>query len=207
MESKTGIKSLFIFLIALVFSTSLFAQTTFEQLREKFKGDQIFFAEFTHTYLDSYTQESTNSSGEFWINTSSYKLTSEQQTIVVDGELSQVYDANRNRVIISEYEAEDDDFGVLSRMLSEKDEEYTSSESALENGNTLITLETEDDFATYLTVEIEVDTTLQPIKITAYDIAENIIITTFEKGAFLQNDPTLFDFNFPEDAEIVDMRY
>ncbi len=207
MESKTGIKSLFIFLIALVFSTSLFAQTTFEQLREKFKGDQIFFAEFTHTYLDSYTQESTNSSGEFWINISSYKLTSEQQTIVVDGELSQVYDANRNRVIISEYEAEDDDFGVLSRMLSEKDEEYTSSESALENGNTLITLETEDDFATYLTVEIEVDTTLQPIKITAYDIAENIIITTFEKGAFLQNDPTLFDFNFPEDAEIVDMRY
>lgn len=207
MESKTGINVFLFLFVGLIFSTSLSAQTTFEQLRERFNDDQLFFADFTHTYLDSYTQESTNSSGEFWINTISYKLTSEQQTIVVDGELSQVYDANRNRVIISEYEPEDDDFGVLSRMLSEEDEQYTSTESELDNGNTLITLVTDDDFATYLTVEIEVDETLQPIKITAYDIADNIIITTFERGEFIPVDPTIFEFVYPEDAEIVDMRY
>ena len=188
-------------------STSLSAQTAFEQLRAKFNDDRTFYAEFQHTYLDSYTEESTNSTGEFWINTTSYKLTSEQQIIVVDGELSQVYDANRNRVIISEYEAEDDDFGVLSRMLREEDDDYTSTESELENGNTLITLTTDDDFATYLTVEIEVDRSLQPIKITAYDIADNIIITTFSRGGFFDLEPSTFVFTHPEDAEIVDMRY
>ena len=46
-----------------------------------------------------------------------------------------------------------------------------------------------------------------PIKITAYDIADNIIVTTFTKGTFFVTDPSIFEFTHPEDAEIVDMRY
>ncbi len=206
MESKIGIKAVQVLFFGLMFSTSLFSQTTFEQLRSKFDDGNIFQAQFDHTYLDSYTQESTSSSGEIWINAVGYKLTSDQQTIVVDGVLSQVYDSNRNRVIISDYEADEDDFAP-SRMLSGIDETYTSSESVLENGNTLITLETDDDFAAFLVVEIEVDQNLLPIKITAYDIADNIIITSFGNGLFIEDEPSVFELTYPEDAEIVDMRY
>lgn len=188
-------------------STSTSAQTAFDDLRSKFNDSTTFYAEFEHSYLDSYTQETTRSLGEFWINPISYKLTSDQQVIVVDSMRSQVYDAHRNRVIISEYEPEDDDFGVLSRMLTQDDDSYTSSEGTLENGNTRIELITDDEFATYIRVEIEVDTMTMPIKITAYDIADNIIVTTFTKGTFFVTDPSIFEFTHPEDAEIVDMRY
>lgn len=207
MESKTANNSfLALFITVFVGLSSVNAQTTFDGLRAKFAEGQIFIAEFEHSYLDSYTQESTNTIGDIWINSVGYKLTSEQQTIVVDGELSQIYDANRNRVVISEYEAEDDDFAP-SRMLSGIDDTYTATESDLENGNTLITLETTDDFATFLTVEIEVNDSIIPVKITAYDFADNIIITNFKNGSFQSEDESVFEFIFPEDAEIVDMRY
>lgn len=207
MKSKTGIKPFLLLLIVGLFSVApVSAQSTFERLRAMFDDGQIFKAEFQHTYLDSYTQESTNTNGVIWIDSVGYRLESEQQTIVVDGTLSQVYDENRNRVIISEYEPEEDDFAP-SRMLSGIDETYTSTEAELENGNMQITLVTDDDFAAFLTVEIEVNRALQPIKITAYDIADNIIITTFNNGSFLDADPSVFEFTFPEDAEIVDMRF
>lgn len=188
-------------------STSTTAQTAFNHLRSKFSDSTTFNAEFEHSYLDSYTQETTRSLGEFWINPTSYKLTSNQQVIVVDSMRSQVYDAQRNRVIISDYEPEDDDFGVLSRMLTQNDDSYTSSESTLENGNIRIELLTDNEFATYIRVEIEVDAMTMPIKITAYDIADNIIVTTFTEGMFLATDPLIFEFTHPEEAEIVDMRY
>jgi len=208
MGSKTRINSVVLFLllfgVLIPFESS--AQTTFEQLRSRFDEGQIFKAQFSHTYLDSYTEESTTSDGQIWINAVGYRLESEPQVIVVDGTLSQVYDGSRNRVIISDYEADEDDFAP-SRMLSGIDETYTSSESDLENGNVLITLETDDDFAAFITVEIEVDANFIPIKITAYDIADNIISTIFESGEFIAEDESVFEFTHPEDAEIVDMRY
>lgn len=208
MELKIRIKPLLLFLfIASILSSSVYAQSTLKKLRQQFDNNHIFFTAFNHTYLDSYTNESTHSGGQFWLNTHSYKLTGEHQTIVVDGENSYVYDVLRNRVIISEYDADEDDFGILSRLLSEEDEEYTATEEQLKNGNTLITLTTTDDFATYTTIEIEVDTTNQPITIIAYDIADNIITTTFNQRTFSTADDTIFEFTYPKDAEIIDMRY
>ena len=103
---------LLIFFMLMGLSAPLSAQTNFEKLRAKFDAGEVFEAAFQHTYLDSYTQESTASDGQVWINKIGYKLKSESQTIVVDGELSTVYDGSRNRVIISEYEVEEDDFGA-----------------------------------------------------------------------------------------------
>lgn len=207
MELKTEIKlSVPFLLVGMLISTSISAQSTFKELCSMFSDSSIFYAEFEHIYIDSYTQERSTSLGEFWINNTIYKLTSEQQIIVVDGDLSKVYDASRNRLIISDYEQEDDDFGVLSRMLCEN-ENYTSFESTLENGNTLIVLKTEDEFSAYITVEIEVDFMVTPIKITAYDIADNIVVTTFSRGEFFNKQLSIFEFTPPEDAEIIDMRH
>lgn len=197
---------LLIFFMLMGLSAPLSAQTNFEKLRAKFDAGEVFEAAFQHTYLDSYTQESTNSEGTVWINEIGYKLESESQTIVVDGELSTVYDGSRNRVIISEYEVEEDDFAP-SRMLSDLDETYSASEKVMEDGHTLITLVTEDDFAAFNQVEIEIDAELKPLKITAYDIADNIIITTFSNGRFVADNGSIFELSYPEDAEIIDMRY
>lgn len=196
-----------VFVVATFFSETGLAQSpAFDELRKKFAEGQVFTASFEHTYIDSYTNETSTSEGEIWIDQVGYKLEGEHQLILVDGELSKVYDELRNRLIISEYDPDEDDFAP-SRMLSGLDDTYTPSQENLENGNVLITLTTDDDFEIYTTVEIEVNENLEPLKITAYDFAENILITTFQDGQFINRDEEIFRLEYPEDAEIVDMRF
>lgn len=205
--SKTWPKALLLFFGVILFSTtSLIAQTpNFDQLKERFETGEVFAAEFDHTYTDSYTEETMSSSGNIWIDRKRYKLQSEGQTVVVDGEFSRVYDENRNRVVIDYYEAEDDDFAP-SRMLSGIDSTYTVSEESTRD-QTKITLESTDDFAVFVRVEIILDRQNQPAKITAWDVSDNEIVTRFENGKFVEPQSGLFELEYPEDAEVVDMRY
>ncbi len=197
----------FLFLILITSTDTAIAQSlVFEELKTRFQEGVVFKADFRHTYTDAYTNENSTSDGVIWIDQNGYKLESDDKVIVVDGELSQVYEAFRNRLIISEYDPEEDDFAP-SRMLSGLDDTYTASEEKLSSGNTLITLITQDDFATFLTVEIEVNAQLEPLKITAYDFADNVIVTTFENGKFENRTEETFALNVPDDAEIVDMRF
>lgn len=195
-----------LFILFLGIGTPAQAQTRFDQLRAKFVQGEVFYATFQHSYTDAYTQETTVSEGNIWINQMGYKLTSQQQTIIVDGQTSTVYDTSRNRVIISEYEADEDDFAP-SRMLSELDETYTYTEKLLENNQAQITLQTDDDFAVFVQIEILLSKELKPLKITATDIADNLIVTTFSEGRFLSQPNNIFELDYPEDAEIIDMRY
>ncbi|MEQ9309028.1 MAG: outer membrane lipoprotein carrier protein LolA [Balneolaceae bacterium] len=198
---------LLLFLGILISIQHVQAQSSaFIELKTRFDESSVFHAEFEHTYIDAYTEESTNSEGLIWIDQKGYKLESDDKIIVVDGEISRVYEGSRNRLIISEYDPEEDDFAP-SKMLSGIDETYTTSEKKLSNGNTLITLLTEDDFATFVKVEIEVNKMIEPLKITAYDFADNLIITTFENGKFERLTDQTFNLDYPEDAEIVDMRF
>ncbi len=208
MDLMNSIKlTLSILAIVFFFSESALAQSeAFDKLRAKFAEGQVFSASFEHTYIDSYTNETSTSTGVIWIDQVGYKLEGDHQLILVDGELSKVYDELRNRLIISDYDPEEDDFAP-SRMLSGLDDTYTPSQESLDNGNTLILLTTEDDFEVFVRVEIEVDQNLEPLKITAYDFAENVIITSFENGEFIDRSETLFQLDYPDDAEVVDMRF
>lgn len=201
-------KGLIVFFVAiLISSTALLAQApTFDQLKDRFESGEVFVADFDHIYTDSYTKESTSSSGKIWIDQVRYKLESQGQTIVVDGETSRVYDENRNRVIIDTYDPEDDDFAP-SRMLSGIDTTYSVSEEKLDNNQTLITLTSNDDFAVFVEVEILLDAQLRPLEIRTWDISDNEIVTSFNNGRFFDPEAGLFELEHPEDAEIVDMRY
>lgn len=199
-----AILSLFIFSVFL--SGTAIAQTpNFDQLKNRFDSGEVFTAEFSHIYTDSYTGEVTASDGSIWIDKVRYKLQSEGQTIVVDGETSTVYDPSKNRVIVDFYDPENDDFAP-SRMLSGIDSTYAVSEETSGN-QTIITLESTDDFAIFTRVEIVIDDQLHPTKITAWDISENEIETVFSGGTFMDPAPGLFKVEHPDDAEVVDLRY
>lgn len=197
--------SLFI-LLGLSFSISAIAQTPqFNQLKEKFDEGQVFRAMFSQTFTDSYTGEVTQSDGQIWLDKIRYKLEADGQVVVVDGETSKVYDPARNRVIIDAYNADEDDFAP-SRMLSGIDTTYTVSEEKL-GSQTKINLVSNDDFAVFVRVEIMIDAQLRPLEIKAWDISDNEIVTTFTNGTFLKPENGLFQLEYPEDAEVVDMRY
>lgn len=209
MDLKTFSEKVPLFLVfgIIVSISQVQAQSTaFTELKTRFDENSVFHASFIHTYIDAYTEETVNSEGLIWIDQVGYKLESDDKIIVVDGEISRVYEGARNRLIISEYDPEEDDFAP-SKMLSGIDETYSASEREIANGNTLITLVTDDDFATFIKVEIEVNEMLEPLKITAYDFADNLIITTFSNGKFERLTDQTFNLEYPEDAEIVDMRF
>lgn len=206
MASKICKSFCFLLLFSLAATPAFTQSTAFDQLKAKFDSSTVFHADFNYVYTDSYTGESNVSNGEIWIDGIGYKLETDDQVLVVDGELSRVYDSIKNRVIISEYEVEEDDFAP-SKMLSGIDDTYSVSESRNDAGNVVIALETDDDFADYLTVKIELNDAGTPIRIMAYDFADNESITTFKNGAFIEKTEDMFTLIYPEGAEIVDMRY
>jgi len=184
----------------------VYAQTPqFDELKQKFDNGQIFHATFTHEYRDSYTGEESRSQGEIWIGSRDYKVESEDQIMVVDGEISRVYDGIRNRLLISDYEEEEDDFAP-SRMLQGVDETYRVEEAA-NSSSTLITLISDDPFAIFTMVEISLDQDGNPIEIQAVDQVDNVLITMFQSGQFIQETPDLFEMSIPENAERIDLRH
>ena len=194
-------------ILFLIGAASVSAQNkVFPKLRSNFANEKVFVADFEHTYFDSYTNESLASAGKIWVSSEKYRLDSETQLLIVDGETSRVYDEVRNRVIVSDYSEEDDDFAP-SRMLNGVDSTYTIVEETMKKEQTKIIMTTDDDFALYLRVEIVVDKDANPTSITAFDFSENKIVTTFKNGTFLPKNEELFVLKYPQDAEIVDTRY
>lgn len=187
-------------------ASPLFAQqTAFDKLKERFESGEIFNAEFSHQYVDSYTQDTVSNKGSIWVGEDKYKVRTQNQSVVVDGETSMVFDDSRNRVIMSKYEPAEDDFAP-SRILNGADSTYSIERQEQRQGRVYITLTSGDPFAVFKEVEITLSEELIPLKIFAQDQADNLITTTFKKGSFVAAEQSMFHLDYPEGAEIVDMR-
>jgi outer membrane lipoprotein-sorting protein len=185
---------------------SLYGQGNFfSQLKEKFEQGAIFNADFHHQSIDSYTQDTVASSGKIWVGERRYKVRADNQSVVVDGQTSMVYDENRNRVIISKYEPEEDDFAP-SRILNGVDSTFTVKTEEQRDDQIYIRLTSDDSFAIYKDVEIYLSNALVPQKIRAVDPVDNVITTTFRKGEFITSRENMFLLDYPSGAEVVDMR-
>lgn len=180
-------------------------QTPFEQLINRFEEGQVFHAKFTYEQSDSYTGETTSSEGALWVADDRYRVYSDRKTIIVDGENSRVYDENRNRVIVSSYEPEEDDFAP-SRFLSGVDSTYAVAEQRIEDENTIITFESQDPFSVFKSVEVTLGPGLIPLIIFTVDQVDTRSTTVFHSGSFKSEREGLFLMEYPDDAEVIDMR-
>jgi outer membrane lipoprotein-sorting protein len=192
--------------VLLIYPINLDAQTpAFDQLKQKFEEGYIFNAVFSHEYEDSYTGEHSQNQGEIWIGKDSYRVEGDEQIMIVDGEISRVYDGIRNRLLISDYDEEEDDFAP-SRMLQGVDDSYNVEEESV-TSETIIRLTSDDPFAIFISVEITIDNHGNPVLIRAVDQVENLLTTRFEIGQFQEADPDLFQMEIPENAERIDLRH
>jgi outer membrane lipoprotein-sorting protein len=180
-------------------------ENLFSRLRQKFEEGEIFNAEFEHQSLDSYTHDTVSSNGVIWVGKNRYKVRASHQSVVVNGKTSMVYDENRNRVIISKYDPAEDDFAP-SRILNGLDSTFSVQTEEKRNNHFYIKLTSDDPFAIYKKVEIYLTTNLIPLKIRAVDPVDNIITTTFKDGEFIDPRKNMFLLEYPEGAEIVDLR-
>jgi outer membrane lipoprotein-sorting protein len=184
-----------------------FAQETpeFDRLKSAFEDGRVFEASFVHEYNDTFTGEQQVTEGMIWVGKDRYKIHSGNNTMLVDGQVSRVYDASKHRVITSDYVEEDDDFAP-SRMLQGVDDSYAVDESS-EEAETLILLTSDDPFSIFLQVLIVLDADGLPLRIEAIDQVENELITYFQTGRFIQETSDTFRFQPPDGAEQIDLRH
>lgn len=176
-----------------------------QELRERFRSGKVFHAQFNHLYKDSYTGNTQQSSGEVWVGGNEYRVVSENQRVLVYEGLSRVYDENRNRVIISKYEPQEDDFAP-SKFLTGTDTLYTVANQVTNDDSVKITLRSNDPFTVFKSIHITLDPSLTPLRIQAVDQADNKVVTRFKEGTFIDRRDDIFDLNYPEDAKIIDLR-
>lgn len=199
--------SILLFFTAFIFTAAFHTKKPpFEVLKQRFESGKVLHAQFRYQFKDSFTNQTSTNTGILWISREQYKIKSSPQTILVDGETSKVYDANRNRVIISKYVEEEDDFAP-SRILNGIDSTYTvAAQKRVNDSRYLIKLVSEDPFSLYKSITIKLNAKHVPVEIRAVDRANNVITTTFINPSFIENQSDLFTITYPDDAKIVDLR-
>ena len=182
-----------------------FEETDLDRVKQMFEDGNVFHARMTHSFVDSYTGEEEITEGEIWISKNKYLIKAGNQTILVDGETSVVYNEVQNKVLISRYHPEEDDFAP-SRFFSGKDEVFAVSDVRVTNDHAEFTLKPDDPFEIFTSVTILLGGDLVPLEISAVDQMENNMSTAFNDAGFLDNSDGIFSLDYPEDAEIIDLR-
>lgn len=176
-----------------------------EQVRQKFRDGKVLHAEMTHQIIDSYTGESQVTEGVLWISKHQYKIQADRQAVLVDGETSRVYNEQQNKVIISDYEPEEDDFAP-SRFFSGPNDIFFVDAVEKKNDHIRFVLRSEDPFEIFTEVNILLDDRLIPVEIYAVDQMDNKLETSFRGAEYLDFSESLFELSYPENAEIIDLR-
>ncbi len=177
----------------------------FDTLRSRFANGELFHSQLNHSFIDSYTGDTLTTLGEVWIDKERYKLSMRTGLVIVDGNTSHVYNSEKNQVIISPYNADEDDYAP-SRFLHGSLSEYTIKNGPNNGKNSSVVMTSDDPFALFSAIEIELDDKALPIRITAVDQSGNTIISRFSFGEFLKQDAQVFTLNYPKSAEIIDLR-
>mgnify|MGYP005851489197 CR=1 FL=1 len=176
-----------------------------DQLIDTLENDNVLHTRFEYTTIDSFTGDTTGNSGELWLTTDSYKVRTTNSLLLVDGETSRVYDKMKERLIISKYNPEEDDFAP-SQLLIEVETVYNQIQEQ-QNGNTIIvTMSSDDIYATFKSVTIMMNSEAVPQQIEAVDQADNQIYTTFLDAHIIERNPTVFTINYPQETKIIDLR-
>ena len=194
-------------IVALFLGVPLTAQVNYLNLiQDKLRNGAILSAQFNHEFIDAYTKETSSNEGSIWIGWQQYRIETLGQIIVINGELSKVLDRGRNRVIISEYDSELDDFAP-SKIIGGLGNTYQVVDTKSRHNTQEFNLQSSDSFSTFEQMSIRIDSDLKPVDLSALDMGANRMQTSFSEVKYLPSSSNLFELIIPEGAEIIDMRY
>ena len=194
-------------IVALLLGDPLLALVNYLNLiQDNLRHGAILSAQFNHYFIDAYTQETSRNEGSIWIGWQQYRIETVGQIIVVNGELSKVLDRRRNRVIISEYDSELDDFAP-SKIIGGLGNTYQVVDTKSRHNTQEFNLQSSDSFSTFKQMSIRIDSDLKPVDLSALDMGANRMQTSFSEVKYLSSSSNLFELIIPEGAEIIDMRY
>lgn len=181
--------------------------TVLDRISTRLGQGDIFYAQMEHYFKDGFTDEEVTTEGEVWVAENGYKIITSGQHISVQNEVSTVYNRAENKVIISTYYPEDDDFAPSRLLGSYEDRFEITGVETPEEGLRRVSLASSDPFEIITSARLLIEAgSLLPQGMFAEDQTGNTYETSFRNGAFLPADEVDFTLEWPENAEIIDLR-
>ena len=192
-------------------ATAQDADDVFERLKDKYDSIESLRAEFSQTMSSSYMDEEATSRGVLVVQGDRYRVETEGQTLVTDGDVTWVYMPSQNQVLINDYNEDEQTFSI-SEFLFDYEENYDASQVALTQlGGTrhfvlTLTPKKDDAFFTEATLSVrESDNVITRLQVV--DVNGTTMIFNLEN---IQLNPSLqentFSFTPPKGTEVIDLR-
>lgn len=187
------------------------AEDVFERLKDKYDSIESLRAEFSQTMSSSYMDEQATSHGLLIASGEKYRVETEGQTLVTDGEVTWVYMPSQQQVLINDYMEDEQTFSV-NEFLFDYDERFKLSDvqrSTLDGeDHFVVSLEpkSKDAFFTEATLSMRARDNV----VTRLQVVDVNGTTMIFRLTNIQINPTLdagvFSFTPPKGAEVVDLR-
>jgi chaperone LolA len=181
------------------------ADTVFERLKEKYDTIESLRAEFSQTMTSSYMDDEATSKGVLVIQGDRYRVETDGQTLVTDGDVTWVYMPSQNQVLINDHNDDEQTFSI-NEFLFDYDENFDASDvkTATLGGQKhfVLTLTPKSEDAFSMRDSDDIITQLQVV-----DVNGTTMLFNLEN---IQLNPTLqdniFSFTPPQGTEVVDLR-
>lgn len=127
----------FLFFLSLI-ASPVFAQSeTLDALKTRLSSQtEVLRLSFRTLYVDSFTGDYSELSGTAWITENQYKIETGDRLLWVKDSVSTLWDPSQNRVVISDYVPEEDDFAP-ARFFEADPAAVTVREISSSNGASL----------------------------------------------------------------------
>lgn len=177
-----------------------------DAIKSNLLAGKVFKAQLENKFIDPTTKDTVHTSGEIWIGENEYKIHMNDRYIVVNGKVSRVYSAQKNQVIISNYDPNEDDYAP-SHFLAGTQKEYLVRQQKGPDGNFHVILFSKDPFSLFKQVDIMVDKKDDtPMWVKSVDQTGNITISQFYNREYVIGTSEMFDLKYPPNAHVVDLR-
>lgn len=181
------------------------------RLEQTYDETEALSARFTQTTTSSFSDGAATHSGRLLLQEDRYRVETDQQTLVTNGETTWVYTPSEDQVIVNDY-VEDETTFVPSEFFYDYGDRFTSTsvETTTQDGEShyVLRLEPKEEGAFYREITLwmrERDNLITQLKVVDADDTEMIFeLEDIEFNPSVSADT--FTFSPPEGAEVVDLR-
>lgn len=187
------------------------ADELLERLEQTYDETEALSARFTQTTTSSFSGEATTHSGTLLLQGDRYRVETNQQTLVTNGETTWVYTPSEDQVIVNDY-VEDETAFAPSEFFYDCDDRFTvtSVETTTQDGEPhhVLRLEPKEEGAFYREITLwmrDRDNLVTQLKVADADDTEMIFeLEDIEFNPSVSADT--FTFSPPDGTEVVDLR-
>lgn len=187
------------------------ADELLERLEQTYDETEALSARFTQTTTSSFSGEAITHSGTLLLQGDRYRVETNQQTLVTNGETTWVYTPSEDQVIVNDY-VEDETAFAPSEFFYDYDDRFavTSVETTTQDGEPhhVLRLEPKEESAFYREITLwmrDRDNLVTQLKVVDADDTEMIFeLEDIEFNPSVSADT--FTFSPPDGTEVVDLR-